>query len=184
MAKRTKTKTVEFDLKNNETPFLSGAKTERVPSTYRDELGRFTEGNEGLSKRYTDKQSLMSDVISYLDKCSDGKKTPTVTGLALSLGFRSRRSILNYEREAGYEMFYEVISYAKMKIEEYLEERLLDSRNTNIAGLIFNLKNNFDWQDKQDIRMDQRTMQLVGFNFVHPHESEIQNTEYNGKETN
>jgi len=150
-------------------PF-TGANTEVKPAispNYRDELGRFIVGNEGTMKRYNDAGQLMTAVVTYLGKCNDDKKTPTMTGLALSLGFRSRRSLLNYEKEPGYEFAFEIVTYAKMKIEEFLEERLLDHRNTNIAGLIFNLKNNFDWVDKQDIRMDQRTMQLVGFNFVH-----------------
>src|SRR5690349_17735226 len=112
------------------------------PPNYRDELGRFTNGNEGSPKRYSDRQTLMNDVVAYLEKCNESKKIPTMTGLALSLGFRSRRSLLNYEKEPGYEFAFEVITYAKMKIEEFLEERLLDHRNTNIAGLIFNLKNN------------------------------------------
>jgi len=145
---------------------LSGAKTE--VHKIRDELGRFMEGNSCSLKKFESRDVLMQEVINYLENCNASKKNPTMTGLALSLGFRSRRSLLNYEKESGYEFAFEVISYAKMKIEEFLEERLLDSKNTNIAGLIFNLKNNFDWVDKQDIRMDQRSMQLVGFNFVHP----------------
>jgi hypothetical protein len=138
-----------------------------TPISYRDELGRFMASNkEQLGKRYQDKESLMTEVLKYLETCNESQKNPTVTGLAIALGFKSRRSILIYEKEPGYEFAYDVISYAKMKIEEFLEERLLDSRNTNIAGLIFNLKNNFDWADKQEIKMDQRSMILQGFKMI------------------
>ena len=152
---------------------FTGAKTGEaltiIPS-YRDELGRFVKGNEGISKRYKEPEKLMDDVIKYLESCRDAEKNPTMTGLALSLGFRSRRSLVNYQTEEGYEKFFHVISYAKMKIEEYLEERLLDPKNFNIAGLLFSLKNNFDWQDKQDIRIDQRRPTISGFELIMPGE--------------
>ncbi len=164
---------IQNDWSVSKTPFfpgenMAGANNILKP-TLRDEMGRFVVGHTGaLSKRYETRDALMTDVIAYLEKCNDSKKNPTMTGLALALGFRSRRSLLHYEKESGYEFAFEVISYAKMKIEEFLEERLLDSRNTNIVGLIFNLKNNFDWQDRHDVRMDQRTVTLNGFDFVPP----------------
>ena len=70
----------------------------------------------------------------------------TITGLALSLGFTSRLSLLNYE---GYsEEFFYAIKRAKLRIENDYETSL---RKHGRAGEIFGLKN-FDWKDKHDVK--------------------------------
>ena len=76
-----------------------------------------------------------------------GQRPPTVTGLALALGFESRTSLLNYQnRSAG---FNRVLSRAKMRIEMYTEERLFDKDGAN--GAKFSLQNNFrGWNDPKD----------------------------------
>lgn len=66
---------------------------------------------------------------------------PTVTGLALHLGFTSRQAILNYEAKSE---FVDAIKRAKLRIEQYYEEALF-SKYT--IGAIFALKN-FGWSDK------------------------------------
>ena len=71
-------------------------------------------------------------------------KAPTVCGLADYLGIH-RKTLLEYEEK---EEFSDTIKRAKNKIELYLEENLYGN---NVAGLIFNLKNNFGWKDKQEI---------------------------------
>ncbi len=43
----------------------------------------------------------------------------------------------------------DTIKKAKTKIESFAENRLFTSGNP--AGIIFNLKNNFNWKDKQEI---------------------------------
>lgn len=75
-----------------------------------------------------------------------GRKPPTVTGLALALGFTSRQTLLNY---ADKKEFVDTITRAKMIIEEYAESRLYDKDGVN--GAKFNLINNFKgWRDKQE----------------------------------
>lgn len=66
------------------------------------------------------------------------RRPPTVTGLALALGFNSRQSLLNYQ---GKKEFCEVITRAKTRIEMYTEERLFDKDGA--AGARFSLQNNF-----------------------------------------
>lgn len=139
----------------------SQARTRKI----RDEMGRFVQDHPGTLKRYQTREELMEAVMNFITTCEDDKTVPTMTGLALALGFRNRTSLVGYQKEPGYEFAFEVIQYAKMRIEDYLEKRLLDPKNFNIAGLIFNLKNNFNWVDRQEVRMDQRTVQLTGFNF-------------------
>src|SRR6187551_1790661 len=90
----------------------------------RDELGRFVAGNAGSMKKFTNREDLVEAVAKYLDSC-DGKNHPTMTGLALTLGFRGRTSLVNYQKEEGYEFAFDIIQFAKMKIEEYLEQHLL-----------------------------------------------------------
>lgn len=66
------------------------------------------------------------------------KRPPTVTGLALALGFKTRLSLLDYQAKAEY---MEVITEAKTYIEQYAEERLYDREGAN--GAKFSLQNNF-----------------------------------------
>lgn len=76
-----------------------------------------------------------------------GAKPPTVTGLALSLGFNSRQSLLNYQSE---EEFMDTIMRAKSRVEEYAETRLFDKDGAN--GAKFSLANNFKgWTEKQQV---------------------------------
>lgn len=68
-------------------------------------------------------------------------RPPTVTGLALYLGFASRQALINYEgRSRG---FYDTITRAKSRIEEYAETRLYDRDGQR--GAEFNLRVNFGW---------------------------------------
>lgn len=53
---------------------------------------------------------------------------------------------MQYEKNSE---FSDAIKKAKTKIEESLEQRLLDGKN--VVGVIFNLKNNFGWKDQQQV---------------------------------
>lgn len=73
-----------------------------------------------------------------------GERPPTVTGLALALGFATRRSLMDYEAKP---QFAEAITRAKSRIEMYAEERLYD--RDGCMGARFNLRNNFrGWNDE------------------------------------
>ena len=75
-----------------------------------------------------------------------GAHPPTVTGLALWLGFKTRQSLLNYQARS--KAFDDVITTAKTRCEEYAERRLYDRDGVN--GAKFSLSNNFKgWSDKQ-----------------------------------
>jgi len=79
-----------------------------------------------------------------------GKKPPTVTGLALALGFTSRLALLNYQ---GRSEFVNTVTRAKAVIEEYAETRLFD--RDGVQGAKFSLSNNFNgWAEKSDINMN------------------------------
>ena len=67
-----------------------------------------------------------------------GRHPPTVTGLALALGFTSRQALLNYQAKSR---FVDTVTRAKARCEEYAEARLYD--RDGAMGAKFSLTNNF-----------------------------------------
>lgn len=75
-----------------------------------------------------------------------GATPPTMSGLALALGFVDRRSLLDYE---GKSRFSRSIARARTKLETYAESRLYD--RDGARGAEFSLKYNFKWaQEEQE----------------------------------
>ena len=72
-----------------------------------------------------------------------GAHPPTVTGLAVALGFSGRQALLNYQAK---KQFVDTITRAKARCEEYAEQRLYDRDGAN--GAQFSLRCNFGWNDK------------------------------------
>ena len=90
------------------------------------------------------KYQTVEQLQAAIDRYFESTEKYTVTGLALHLGFSSRQSLINYE---GYsEEFFDAIKRAKLRVEVYYEERLVEN---NPAGAIFALKN-FGWNDKRE----------------------------------
>lgn len=83
-------------------------------------------------------------LINYKDGEEEKTFAPTISGLALHLGV-DRRTIVNYSNK---EEFFPTIKKARARIEAHLEKKLFGN---NVTGLIFNLKNNFDWKDKSEV---------------------------------
>jgi hypothetical protein len=87
----------------------------------------------------------------FIESDADGtprfyKQNPiTMSGLANFLGV-DRKTIVNYTRDDD---FFPTIKRARARVEEYVENYLFTGKN--IAGAIFNLKNNFDWSDKHTL---------------------------------
>lgn len=74
-------------------------------------------------------------------------KPPTITGLALALGFNSRQALLNYQAKPE---FHDTVTRAKSRVEEFAEQMLYSPGAAN--GAKFNLTNNFEgWTEKQQI---------------------------------
>ena len=91
-----------------------------------------------------------------------GRKPPTITGLALALGFSTRQSLLNYQ---GKKEFVDTITRAKSFVEKYAEERLFDRES--VQGAKFSLVNNFKgWSEKPESESDaellQKAAELLG----------------------
>lgn len=101
-----------------------------------------------------ERKPLLIDGEAVTDKqgnvAYEPAKPPTVTGLALALGFNSRQALLNYQ---GREPFNDTITRAKTYIEQYAEMRLYD--RDGVQGAKFSLANNFrGWADKSDVNLN------------------------------
>lgn len=122
----------------------------------------------GRPPKYKSKEEIEEKIEAYFKECEGellrdaagnpfvdkrgqpimiNAKPPTVTGLALALGFSTRLSLINYQDK---DEFVNTITRAKTRIEAYAEERLFDKDGAN--GAKFSLANNFEgWREKQQI---------------------------------
>ena len=90
---------------------------------------------------YDSEIELQEEILKYFEQVKELKERPTVSGLALFLGFASKQSLYDYEKN---EKFSYPIKRALTMIECELEKRL---ENQSVSGIIFALKN-MGWTDK------------------------------------
>lgn len=74
----------------------------------------------------------------YFKACEAAGKPPTVSGLARSLGFKSRQSFHDYATKESHKEFHDVAGWVSLMIDEFWEGRL---NGTSPAGAIFWLCN-------------------------------------------
>lgn len=103
----------------------------------------------GRPLKYTSVEDMQRDIDKYFVECDEKGKPYTVSGLAYALG-TNRQTIINYESK---EEFFDTVKRAKEKIELFNEE-MLYSKDVSTTGVIFNLKNNYGWKDKQEIEAE------------------------------
>ncbi|MGN1358679.1 MAG: terminase small subunit [Bacilli bacterium] len=125
---------------------------------------------KGRPPKYENPDDMQKLIVEYFNECEVEGKKPTVSGLGYALGL-SRRQILEYENcidnekvFAGFDDsvklgFRNSIKDAKRFIESCLEEKLINSTSTPI-GLIFALKNNYGWVDKQEVVQTNKTIDV------------------------
>lgn len=101
----------------------------------------------GRPRIYDNIEDLSVACASYLEKCQQEEKRPTVTGLALALGFADKSTLYEYRDRP--ELSYP-IKKALTVIEMELENRLTGN---SVAGVIFALKN-MGWKDNQGIEFN------------------------------
>lgn len=95
----------------------------------------------GRPLKFQSVEELEDKIDAYFSQMQIEERPFTITGLAVALDC-DRKTLLNYESR---EEFFPTIKKAKQIIENYTEERLFGN---NVTGVIFNLKNNYGWQDK------------------------------------
>ncbi len=126
----------------------------------------------GRPPKYKSKEEIEKKIEKYFEDCEGhpltdeegnqvynkwgypviaDRRPPTITGLALALGFASRQALLNYQERKE---FNDTITRAKSRVEQYAEERLFDKDGT--SGAQFSLRNNFKgWDaDKKEEKPD------------------------------
>lgn len=85
----------------------------------------------------------------YGEVVYEGRRPPTMSGLANALGFMDRQSLLEYR---GKKEFRETLFKAKSRIEQFCEEQLFT--RDGCRGAMFSLANNFKgWrQEKEEVQ--------------------------------
>ena len=101
----------------------------------------------GRPPKWTDPKEVQTLIDAYFDECDEKEEPYTITGLALALD-TDRHTLINYENK---DEFFHTIKKAKHKCENYAEKQLY--RHSQVAGVIFNLKNNYGWKDAQEIAL-------------------------------
>lgn len=97
--------------------------------------------------KFSDADTLEACIESYFLDCERRGKPPVQAGLALWLGFCNRQSLIDYEhRSLNYTY---AIKMARTRIEIDRQERL--NTQPNVAGVIFDLKNNHAYRDQIDV---------------------------------
>lgn len=86
----------------------------------------------------------------------------TMSGLANSLNI-SRETLCDYRKNKGDE-FSEAITCARAKVQEDIENRLMETRNEK--GAIFNLINNFGWKQKTETDLTSKGDKIEGNTIV------------------
>ena len=102
----------------------------------------------GRPPKYSNPEDMQVIIDRYFAEAAD---KPTVTGLALALDFDTRQAVLNYEVKPE---FVATLKRAKLRVQQALEKHLYSQ---SVAGVIFNLKNNFGWKDTQEININDVT---------------------------
>ena len=100
----------------------------------------------GRPLKWTTPEELQKDIDKYFEECEKNKEPLTITGLALALD-TYREVLLDYQER---DEFSDTIKKAKQRIENFAEKKLYD-KDVPTTGVIFNLKNNYGWVDRQEV---------------------------------
>lgn len=108
-------------------------------------------GEVGRPRVFKSVEEVEEKINAYFNYCEEKEKPYTMSGLAYYLGI-DRKTLLNYSKN---EEYFHAIKKARDKVQMQLEECLY--RLGNNSGVIFNLKNNFDWKDKMEVEKTDMT---------------------------
>lgn len=124
----------------------------------------------GRPKKYQTAAEMEVKIDEYFDWCDqqlevthDAKgnekilhKPYTVSGLCLYLDM-DRVTLLEYQDLDEYSS---TIKKAKVRIENNLEENIMNGKSNPIFG-IFSMKNNFGWKDKTEVDINQKSLVIT-----------------------
>ena len=101
----------------------------------------------GRPKIFNDVKEVEEKINAYFNYCEEKEKPYTMSGLAYYLGI-SRQTLVNYSNQ---DQFFDTIKKARDRVQMQLEENAL-SNKAYPTFTIFNLKNNFDWKDSNEVK--------------------------------
>ena len=106
--------------------------------------------------RVNGKKNYDSEMVEVTRKVKTPQIPYTITGLALALD-TTRDVLIDYEDKEEYSY---TIKKAKQMCHNFAERRLFES---NAAGPIFNLKNNYGWKDQtiQDLHVKEMPKPII-----------------------
>lgn len=130
----------------------------------------------GAPRKWKSVKAMQEAIDAYFKKCEgeplivDGSaavdkygvpiiinvKPPTVTGLALALGFTGRQALLDYQARPE---FADTVTRAKSRCEEYAEARLYDKDGAN--GAKFSLGCNFGWREATEMKINADPVKVI-----------------------
>ena len=102
---------------------------------------KFALGNSGKPSKYDSPKELMGKVNEFFEHCLEDKEKATITGLALYLGFCTRKSLDDYENKS--EEYLYIIKRSKLAVEHSYE---LNGQTIDIFAL-----KNMGWIDKSEV---------------------------------
>lgn len=98
---------------------------------------------EGRPPTWKNPEDMQVLIDAYFTACEQDRKPITMSGLALALDV-DRKTIVNYAHK---DKFLPTIKRARARCENYIEDGMISNKINPTAG-IFNLKNNYGWEDK------------------------------------
>jgi hypothetical protein len=133
-------------IEDDEDDFL--ALPEKSKDTLQKELRMELVSRIGRPLKFPDPQEIIDRANEYFQRSIEAESKITITGLALYIGFVSRKQMIEYERRPEYR---NAISRAKQTVAEYYEN-LATTPGMSPQGAIFLLKN-LDFTDGQSLEL-------------------------------
>lgn len=113
----------------------------------------------GRNRRPRGLRAMEAAARRYLEECGAREKLPTVTGLALALGFTSRAAMERFSKEQGGK-FAALLDWARSLIEEETLQAVY--RKETATGARFILQSSFGYGEKERPDLGPITVQVVG----------------------
>ena len=113
----------------------------------------------GRNRRPRGLRAMEAAARRYLEECGAREKLPTVTGLALALGFTSRAAMERFSKEQGGK-FAALLDWARSLIEEETLQAVY--RKETATGARFILQSSFGYGEKERPDLGPITVQVEG----------------------
>lgn len=112
----------------------------------------------GRPMKFESVEILQTLIDNYFEECDEQKKPYTVSGLAYALD-TDRQTLMEYHNandenfkqltDDDRKAYSDTIKRAKERCQKYAEEQLF--RTSQVAGVIFSMKNNYGWKDVHEL---------------------------------